>query len=124
MTFLLENLNTQVDDYSTPFARAEDRLALVATVDHPDLKLIPDLNHAQMAEGNLIGLVRHCLPWIGEIQFTDIPSRREPGTGEINYGRVARCLAEIEYHGPIGPEAWPGDDSDVALERFQSVFSA
>ena len=40
---------------------------------------------------------------IGEIQVGDVPGRREPGTGEINYPAIA-ALRELEYTGVIGLE--------------------
>ena len=91
--FCLENLNTAVDHPGTPFARAADTLALVEAVDSPHLRMMLDLYHAQIGEGNLIELVRAAVPAIGEIQVADVPGRCEPGTGEINYPAIARALA-------------------------------
>jgi hydroxypyruvate isomerase len=52
VTFCLENLNTAVDHPGVPFARAADTLALVAAVDRPGIRLMPDLYHAQLGEGD------------------------------------------------------------------------
>lgn len=54
VTFVLENLNTEVDHPGVPFAKAEDCLALVAAVNRPSMRLMLDLYHAQIGEGNLI----------------------------------------------------------------------
>jgi Hydroxypyruvate isomerase len=78
VTFCLENLNTAVDHPGVPFARAADTLALVEAVGHPRVRLMLDLYHAQIGEGNLIELVRRAGPLIGEIQVADVPGRREP----------------------------------------------
>lgn len=123
VTFCLENLNTAVDHPGTPFAKAADTLALVAAVDNPHLRLMLDLYHAQIGEGNLVELVRRCLPYVGEIQVADVPGRCEPGTGEISYPAIARALASAGYAGPVGLEAYASGDSVVALERFRSAFS-
>ncbi|MGW5202096.1 TIM barrel protein [Streptomyces spiralis] len=125
VTFTLENLNTAVDHPGVPFAKAEDTLALVAAVDRPGLRMNLDLYHAQIGEGNLVELVRraHGRGLIGEIQVADVPGRCEPGTGEINYPAVARTLAELDYDGTVGLEAWASTDSDLALERFRSAFT-
>ena len=96
---MLENLNTAVDHPGVPFATAADCLALVEAVDSPHLRLMLDLYHAQIGEGNLIELCRRALPWIGEIQVADVPGRCEPGTGEIAYPAVARALVEMGYAG-------------------------
>ncbi|MFJ4975436.1 TIM barrel protein [Streptomyces coeruleorubidus] len=125
VVFTLENLNTAVDHPGVPFATAADTLALVQAVDRPGLRMNLDLYHAQIGEGNLIELVRkaHVLNLIGEIQVADVPGRREPGTGEINYPAVARVLKEIGYEGTVAMEAWASGDSELALERFRSAFT-
>lgn len=123
VTFCLENLNTSLDHPGVPFARAADTIALVQAVDHPRVRLMLDLYHAQIGEGNLIDLIRRAGPLIGEIQVADVPGRCEPGTGEINYPAVATALADLGYAGTVGLEAWAADgDSERALARFRATF--
>ncbi|MGK5696258.1 TIM barrel protein [Streptomyces sp. URMC 128] len=78
-----------------------------------------------IGEGNLIGLVRkaHAQDLIGETQVADVPGRREPGTGEINYPAIARTLKEIGYEGTVAMEAWASGVGELALERFRSAFT-
>jgi len=121
--FMLENLNLIVDHPGTPFGLAADTMALVEAVNHPNMRMNLDLYHAQIGEGNLVELVRAALPWIGEIQIADVPGRMEPGTGEINYRRVADELETIGYSGVIGMEAFASGDSVLALERFSAAFN-
>jgi hydroxypyruvate isomerase len=123
VVFTLENLNTAVDHPGTPFARAADTRALVSAVDSPGLRMNLDLYHAQIGEGNLIELVRACLPWIGEIQVADVPGRREPGTGEIRYEAIAQELDDLGYDGVVALEAFASGDSRAALEQFQVAFA-
>ena len=121
--FTLENLNTAVDHPGTPFARAADTLALVEAVDSPHLRMNLDLYHAQIGEGNLMQLVERALPVVGEIQVADVPGRREPGTGEINYPAVAAALDRLGYTGVVAMEAWASGDPVLALERFRTAFT-
>jgi hydroxypyruvate isomerase len=121
--FTLENLNTAVDHPHTPFAKAADTLALVEAVDNPHLRMNLDLYHAQIGEGNLIELVERALPVVGEIQVADVPGRREPGTGEINYPAVAGALDRLGYDGVVALEAFASGDSLVALDHFRSAFA-
>ncbi len=123
VTFVLENLNTAVDHPGVPFARAEDCLRLVQAVDSPHLRLMLDLYHAQIGEGNLIELCRRALPWIGEIQVADVPGRCEPGTGEIAYPTIARALHDMGYTGTIGLEGFASDDPEKAVRRFRDTFT-
>lgn len=123
VTFMLENLNLPVDHPGVPFARIEDTLALVSSIDRPELRLNLDLYHIQIGEGNLIAWCRKCQPWIGEIQVADVPGRMEPGTGEIAYPGVARALKAMSYCGPICLEAFASGDPEVALESFRAAFA-
>jgi hydroxypyruvate isomerase len=123
VTFMLENLNTQVDHPGVPFARAADALTLVAAVNRPGLGLNLDLYHAQIGEGNLIELCRRALPWIAEIQVADVPGRTEPGTGEVNWPAIARALVAMGYAGPVGFEGHPAGDSRAAVEAFRRAFT-
>ena len=121
--FVLENLNAPVDHPGVPFGRAEDCLALVKAVDRPELRLMLDLYHAQIGEGNLIELLRRAAPYIGEIQVADVPGRCEPGTGEINYPAIARELKRLGYTGTVGLEAFASGDDALALRRFRDAFT-
>lgn len=87
------------------------------------LRLMLELYHAQIGEGNLIELCRQALPWIGEIQVAHAPGRCEPGTGEISYPAVARALADMGFTGTVGLEAWASGDSEAALTRFREAFT-
>jgi hydroxypyruvate isomerase len=122
VTFVLENLNAEVDHPGVPFGKAVDTLALVKAVDHPGLRLMLDLYHAQIGEGNLIELLRKAFPYVGEIQVADVPGRCEPGTGEINYPAIAGVLRELGYEGTVGLEAFASSDSALALRRFREAF--
>ncbi|CAI0817922.1 TIM barrel protein [Serratia quinivorans] len=121
--FTLENLNLPLDHPGTPFAKADDTLALVEAVNRPGLKMNLDLYHAQIGEGNLIELIRRCGPAIGEIQVADVPGRKQPGTGEINYRAIARALDEIGYQGVVAMEGWASGDSTEALQQFRDHFT-
>jgi len=124
VTFCVENLNTIVDHPGVPLARAKDTLALVEGVCHPNVKMMLDLYHSQIGEGNLIELLRRCGDAIGEIQVADVPGRCEPGTGEINYPAIAKALRDMGFSGTVGMEAWASGDSVAALEAFRVAFSS
>jgi hydroxypyruvate isomerase len=121
--FCLENLNTEVDHPGVPFAKARDTIALVGAIDHPNLRLMLDIYHAQIGEGNLIALIEKAGPLIGEVQVADVPGRCEPGTGEINYPAIATALQRIGYDGTVGLEAFAAGNSELALERFRQAFT-
>ena len=121
VTYTLENLNL-MEHPGCPFNSTADVLALVSSVNRPQLRMNLDLYHTQIGEGDLIRWAEKCLPWIGEVQVADNPGRNEPGTGEINYPAIARALVEMGYHGPVGLESNAKGDVDAALEAFRNAF--
>ena len=122
VVFTLENLNL-LDHPGCPFGSSADVLALVSSIDRPQLRINLDLYHTQIGEGDLIRWCRKCLPWIGEVQVADNPGRFEPGTGEINYRAVAKALAGMGYRGPVGMEAFAQSDPETALVAFRAAFT-
>lgn len=122
VVFTLENLNP-IDHPGCPFGATADVLALVSSVNRPELRINLDLYHTQIGEGDLIRWTEACLPWIGEVQVADNPGRCEPGTGEINYAGVARALKSMGYSGPVGMEAFAKGDEEAALEAFRTAFT-
>jgi hydroxypyruvate isomerase len=122
VTFTLENLNP-LDHPGCPFGRTGDVLALVSSINRPELRINLDLYHTQIGEGDLIRWCEKCLPWIGEVQVADTPGRCEPGTGEINYTGVAKALKDMGYTGPVGLESLAKGEEEAALEAFRSTFT-
>jgi hydroxypyruvate isomerase len=123
VVFCLENLNSLVDHPGVPFGRAEDTITLVGTLDRPGVRLMLDLYHAQIGEGNLVALIRRAGPLIGEVQVADVPGRMEPGTGEINWRAIGDALRAIGYSGVVGLEAFPSAGDVAACEAFRAAFS-
>ena len=96
---------------------------MIRQVNSPRIRLLVDVYHAQVEEGNVVQAIRDHREIIGHVHVADVPGRHEPGTGEIHYPRVAAALREIAYSGTVGLEAFPESDSHLALERFRQVFS-
>ncbi len=122
VTYTLENLNL-LDHPGCPFGSTSDVLALVSSVNRPQLKINLDLYHTQIGEGDLVRWCEKCLPWIGEVQVADNPGRFEPGTGEINYKGVALALKKMGYKGAVGLESFASGEPEKALEAFRSAFT-
>ncbi|SHN10176.1 TIM barrel protein [Roseibium suaedae] len=122
VVFTLENLNP-LDHPDCPFATTSDVLALVSSINRPELRINIDLYHTQIGEGDLIRWCEKCLPWIGEVQVADNPGRCEPGTGEIAFAGVAKALDRMGYTGMVTLEAYAAGDPDAALEAFRTAFT-
>lgn len=68
-------------------------------------------------------LVTEALPYVDELQVADVPSRREPGTGEIHFPAVAAALHDLGYTGVIELEGWASGDDDSAVDTFRDTFT-
>ncbi len=119
----LEPLNAKLDHPGYPLPRVEDVVRLVEKVGSPRIKLLFDVYHAQVQEGNVIQLIRDFHSYIGYVHVADVPGRHEPGTGEINYPQVAKALMQAGYDGAIGLEAFPASDDEEAMRRFREIFT-
>jgi hydroxypyruvate isomerase len=119
----LEHLNTKVDHPGFAFSRVEDVISLLEAVGSPRIKLLLDVYHAQIEEGNLISTILQCQKYIGHVHVADVPGRHEPGSGEINYERIAATFRNLGYCGVIGLEAYPEKDDARAMRRFREAFA-
>lgn len=94
-------------------------------VDSPACKILDDLYHQQITEGNLIPNIDRAWDEIAYFQIGDNPGRREPTTGEINYANVFRHIKDKGFDGILGMEhgvSGDGADGERALiEAYQSV---
>ena len=78
--------------------------AICKAVDSPACKILDDLYHQQITEGNLIPNIDRAWDEIAYFQVGDNPGRKEPTTGEINYRNVFRHIHSKGYTGIIGME--------------------
>ena len=93
----LEPLNPWVDhagDFLTSSAEAFDIIRAVAS---PRVRVLFDIYHQQISEGNLIRNITDNIDLIGHFHIADNPGRCEPGTGEINYDSVLRAIHGAGY---------------------------
>ena len=115
VTLLLEPLNTAVDHpgYSLDSSRAA--FDIIKRVGSVRIKVLYDVYHMQIMEGNVIRTIQDNIDDIGYIHVADVPGRGEPGTGELNYHNIFRAINDVGYLGYVGFEFQPKKDSDEAL---------
>jgi len=118
---ILEPMNIRVDHPGHCLYGSVDAVAICRAVDSPMVKINWDLYHMQISEGDLCGRLRDGFDQLGYIQVADHPGRHEPGTGEINYGRVLQELHALGYAGPIGVECSPQDNEETATARLAAA---
>jgi len=74
-----------------------------------------DIYHMQRMEGDLANTIKSNLARIRHLQIADNPGRNEPGTGEINYPFLFRCIDDLGYDGWIGCEYKPATTTAAGL---------
>jgi hydroxypyruvate isomerase len=102
-------------------ASSHQAAEILKTVGSPNVKMLFDVYHQQITEGNLIVNLKQYMPYIGHIHTADNPGRHEYGTGEINYSSVFKAIDEAGYGGYVGLEYGPTAATGRSLS---GVFAA
>jgi hydroxypyruvate isomerase len=122
VTLVLELLNSIIDhpDYQCDHTSwAHD---VVKSVNSSHVKILYDIYHMQVMEGNLINNIQQISPWIGHVHTAGNPGRNDlDDSQEINYPGVMRTLKDIDYTGYIGQEFIPKQDALEALKHAYRV---
>ena len=103
LVMVLEPLNFR-DHPGLFLSESPQAYEICKTVDSPSCKILFDIYHQQIQEGNLIPNINLCWDQIGYFQIGDNPGRKEPTTGEINYSNVFKFIHSKGYKGILGME--------------------
>jgi len=120
----LEPLNILKDHKGYFLSRSDEGFEILKAVDSPDIKLLFDIYHQQITEGNLITNILDNLDLIGHFHVAGNPGRNEPYCGEINYVEVFRAIDDAGFEGYAGLEYWAKhDDMQKGLEKVLKLYS-
>ena len=103
LVMVLEPLNFR-DHPGLFLSRSPQAYQICKSVDSPSCKILFDIYHQQIQEGNLIPNIESCWDEIGYFQIGDNPGRKEPLTGEINYNNIFKFIKEKNFDGILGME--------------------
>ena len=119
-TLVIEPLNTRVDHKGYYLEHSDEGFDIVRTVDSPYVKLLFDVYHQQISEGDLLFRIRENAPWIGHVHIAGNPGRHEPYEhSEVYYPEIVSALGAAGYDGAIGLEYFPLRDPDESLRLFR-----
>jgi hydroxypyruvate isomerase len=104
LVLVLEPLNVRVDHAGYFVVFSDHAAEIISAVNHPNVRILFDIYHQQISEGNLINHLRKHWGWIGYFQVGDVPGRNEPGTGEVNWRNVFKAIYDKGYKGILGME--------------------
>ena len=107
ITLAIEPLNTYYDHKGYFLYSSEEAADILKAVDSPNVKMLFDVYHQQIMEGNLVNNIKKYIDYIAHFHIADVPGRHEIGSGEINYPNIFNAIKETRYNGCIGIEFFP-----------------
>ena len=122
VTICVEPLNKLVDHKGYFLNTSKDGFDLIRSVDSPAVRLLFDVYHQQITEGNVIRNLTDNLDLIGHIHIADNPGRNEPGTGEINYRNVFAALKNAGYDKYVAFECGATVPFDDLIKNMHSLI--
>jgi hydroxypyruvate isomerase len=125
LIMVLEPLNPWTNHPGCFLTKIPQAYQICKAVGSPSCKILDDLYHQQITEGNLIPNMIKAWDEIAYIQVGDNPGRCEPYTGEINYNHIFKWLHEKGWQGVIGMEHGKSkkgrEGEDLLLESYRKA---
>jgi hydroxypyruvate isomerase len=120
MTLLLEGIN-QRDKPGYFYSTIGEKADIIAEAGMPNVRIMFDVYHVGVSEGDIFKKLEKYLPLIGHVQIAAVPSRAEPDEGEIAYAAVLAELDRLGYRGWVGCEYKPRADTDAGLAWLRTL---
>jgi hydroxypyruvate isomerase len=122
---VMEPLNAHTDHPGLFLTTIPQTYMICKAVNHPSCKIVNDMYHQQITEGNIIPNIDMAWEYIGAFHIGDNPGRKEPTTGEINYVNIFRHIHSKGYNGVLCMEhgkSIQGKEGELALiEAYRKV---
>jgi len=122
VTLCVELLSSKVDHRHYLADNSGLGLALCEMIHHPGVKLLFDIYHMQVMEGDVIANLRRCAKWLGHVHTAGVPGRHDlDDQQELNYPGICRALIDMGYDGFVGHEFWANADKAAAMRHAHGV---
>ncbi|MDR2631436.1 MAG: TIM barrel protein [Spirochaetaceae bacterium] len=118
---VIEPLNTKIDHQGYYLWRSAEAFEIVDALASKRIKVLYDIYHQQIMEGNIINTVRANLQKIGHFHAAGLPGRGELSSGELNYPNIFSALDQAGYTGYMGLEYFPTRDPLGELKSILGV---
>jgi len=121
---MLEPLNTFADHPGYYLDTAAEGAKIVREFNSPHLRLLYDIYHMQIMEGNILTFIEDNSDIIAHFHCAGVPGRHEPFGGELNYRGIFRRICGLEaYRGSFGLEYFPAiPDSMESLKKSKEYL--
>jgi hydroxypyruvate isomerase len=118
VTICLELLNSRVNHKDYQGDRTRFGVDVVSAVNSPRVKLLYDIYHMQIMEGDVIRTIRDNQQWIAHYHTGGVPGRNEiDASQELNYPAIARAIADTGFTGYFAHEFVPVRDPLTSLRQ-------
>lgn len=108
VTVCVELLNSRINHAGYQGDHTAFGVAVMKGVNSPWVKLLYDIYHMQIMEGDVIRTIRDNIQWIGHFHTGGVPGRHEiDGSQELNYRAIATAIADLGYQGYLAHEFVP-----------------
>ena len=121
LTMVLEPLNHWKDHAGLFLSKIPQAYMICKAVGSPSCKILFDMYHQQIQEGNIIPNINMAWDEIAYFQVGDNPGRKEPTTGEMNYQNIFKHIHSKGFDGVVGMEH---GNSKKGVEGEQAVIDA
>ncbi len=116
ITLILELLNSKLDHPDYQCDRSGWAVQVVSAVNSPRARILYDIYHMQVMEGDVIQTIRDKQQWFAHYHTAGVPGRKEiDDSQELNYRAICRAIAATGYSGYIGQEFLPSGDWKASL---------
>jgi hydroxypyruvate isomerase len=119
LTLLLEPLNAR-DRPGYLVSRSDEVAEIIARIGEPHVRMLFDIYHVQIMEGDLTRRIERHHDVIGHVQIAAVPSRAEPDEGEIALPAIFKALESVGYAGLIGLEYHPRGRTEDGLRWLKT----
>ncbi len=117
LILLLEPLNPIVNHKGYFLAKTIEAIDILEEINSQNLKILYDIYHQQVTEGNIISTIQKYIDYIGHFHTAGVPGRHELIGGELDYRRIFEIIDKTGYNGFIGLEFSPTKTDDEALKE-------
>ena len=116
VTLCMELLNSKRNHKDYQCDRTAWGADVCKRVNSPRMKLLYDIYHMQVQEGDVIATIREFMPYIGHIHTAGVPGRHEiDDSQELYYPAIMRAIADLNYDGYVSHEYTPVKDPVASL---------
>lgn len=122
ITLVIEPLNLRVDHAGYYLSSSDEAAEIIKEIGSPNVKMLFDIYHQQITEGDLIRRIREYIPYIGHFHAAGNPGRHELYSSEIDYKAVFAAINDTGYEGYIGLEYFPEDAQEKGLKFAKQVM--